>query len=78
MIAEIGKTLIILGAGILLLGGLLWLSGGTLKHFPFGRLPGDILVQNEHFTFYFPLTTGILLSLGLSALLWLGRFITSR
>lgn len=78
MIAEIGKTLIVLGAGILLLGGLLWLSGGTLKHFPLGRLPGDILVQNEHFTFYFPLTTGILLSLGLSVLLWLGRFITSR
>jgi hypothetical protein len=78
MIAEIGKTFIVLGAGILLLGCLLWLSDGTLKHFPLGRLPGDIWVQNEHFTFYFPLTTGILLSFGLSALLWLGRFITSR
>lgn len=78
MIVEIGKTLVILGAGILLLGGLLWLSGGTFKHFPLGRLPGDILVQREHFTFYFPLTTGILLSLGLSALLWLSKFITSR
>ncbi len=78
MIAEIGKTLIVLGAGILLLGGLLWLGGRTLKHFPIGRLPGDILVQNEHFTFYFPLTTGILLSLSLSALLWLGKLISSR
>jgi len=78
MIAEIGKTLVVLGAGILLLGGLLWLSGGTLKHIPLGRLPGDILVQNEHYIFYFPLTTGILLSLGLSALLWLGRFVISR
>ncbi|MCL6434471.1 MAG: DUF2905 domain-containing protein [Leptolyngbyaceae cyanobacterium HOT.MB2.61] len=78
MIAEIGKTLVFLGAGILLLGGLLWLSGGTLKHIPLGRLPGDVLVQNEHFTFYFPLTTGLLLSLGLSAFLWLGKFMTSR
>jgi hypothetical protein len=78
MIAEIGKTLVAIGTGILLLGGLLWLSGGTLKNFPIGRLPGDILIQNERFTFYFPFTTGILLSLGLSALLWLGRFITNR
>ncbi|MBE9169408.1 DUF2905 domain-containing protein [Pleurocapsales cyanobacterium LEGE 06147] len=78
MIAEIGKTLVAIGAGILLLGGLLWLSDGTLKNFPIGRLPGDILIQNERFTFYFPFTTGILLSLGLSALLWLGRFITNR
>jgi len=76
MISELGKTLIVIGAGIFLLGGLLWLSGGTLKNFPVGRLPGDILIQNEHFTFYFPLTTCILLSIGLSALLWLGRVIT--
>jgi hypothetical protein len=71
MIAEIGKTLVAVGAGILLLGGLLWLSSGTLKHFPIGRLPGDILIQNEHFTFYFPLATSILLSIGLSLLIWM-------
>lgn len=75
MVTELGKTLVAVGAGILLLGGLLWLSGGTLKNFPLGRLPGDVLIQNEHFTFYFPLATGILLSLGLSALLWLGKLI---
>jgi len=50
MISEIGKTLVAIGAGIFLLGCLLWLSGGTFKHFPIGRLPGDILIQNEHFT----------------------------
>jgi len=75
MVTELGKTLVAVGAGILLLGGLLWLSGGTLKNFPLGRLPGGVLIQNEHFTFYFPLATGILLSLGLSALLWLGKLI---
>ncbi|BAZ05568.1 DUF2905 domain-containing protein [Calothrix sp. NIES-3974] len=71
MITEIGKTLVALGAGIILLGGLLWLSGGTLRHFPIGRLPGDILIQNENFTFYFPLATSILLSLGLSLIIWI-------
>lgn len=71
MIAEIGKTLVAIGAGILLLGGLLWLSSGTFKHFPIGRLPGDILIQNQHFTFYFPLATSILLSIGLSLLIWM-------
>jgi hypothetical protein len=76
MMSELGKTLVVIGVGIFLLGGLLWLSGGTLKNFPVGRLPGDILIQTGHFTFYFPLTTCILLSIGLSALLWLGRVIT--
>jgi hypothetical protein len=71
MIAEIGKTLVAVGAGVLLLGGLLWLSSGTFKHFPIGRLPGDILIQNEHITFYFPLATSILLSIVLSLLIWI-------
>ncbi|MGK7947331.1 MAG: DUF2905 family protein [Xenococcaceae cyanobacterium] len=47
MLAEIGKTLVIFGTGIVVLGGLLWLSSGTLKNFPIGRLPGDILIQKQ-------------------------------
>jgi hypothetical protein len=78
MIAEIGKMLMIVGASILLLGGLLWLSAGFLLKFPLGRLPGDFLVQNDRFTFYFPLTTGILLSISFSLLLWLVRSIIDR
>ena len=40
-----------------------------------GRLPGDILVQRERFTFYFPLASCLLASVLLSLLLWLvGRF----
>jgi hypothetical protein len=71
MLAQLGKTLVIIGSSIALLGGLLWLSG--VKNLPLGRLPGDILIQRDNFTFYFPLATGILLSLGLSAIFWLGR-----
>ena len=36
-----------------------------------GRLPGDIVIQRENFTFYFPLMTSIVLSVVLSLLLWL-------
>ena len=40
-----------------------------------GRLPGDILIQRERFTFYFPLASSLLASVLLSLLLWLiGRF----
>lgn len=75
MLAELGKTLVILGVVIAVLGGVLWLSGGTIKNLPFGRLPGDIVIQKDNFSFYFPLTTCILISLGLSALIWLWQLI---
>jgi hypothetical protein len=75
MVAETGKLLVFLGLGLCLVGGVLWLSSGPLSGLPIGRLPGDILIQNENFSFYFPLTTGILLSLGLSGLFWFFRFI---
>ena len=76
MLSEIGKTLTILGAGIVVLGGLLWLSSGTLKNFPLGRLPGNILIQKDNFSFYLPLTTSILISFSLSAVIWLWQIIT--
>lgn len=78
MITEIAKTLVTIGLILLLVGGLLWLSANTLRSFPIGQLPGDILIQKENFTFYFPFTTGLLLSLVLSAILWLVQWMTSR
>lgn len=68
MVFNIGKFLIFLGLIVAAIGGLLLLSG---KIPWIGRLPGDILIQRKNFTFYFPLTTGILLSLILSLLFWL-------
>jgi Protein of unknown function (DUF2905) len=65
-----GKLLIVAGAVLIALGVLFQL-GARLPWL--GRLPGDILVRREGFTFYFPLTTGILVSLALSLLLWLLR-----
>ena len=66
---ELGKTLLFLG-GLLALVGAFFYFGGKLP-FGLGRLPGDIVHKGEHTTFYFPLSTCILLSVGLSLLFWL-------
>ena len=66
---ELGKMLLVV-AGILALAGAFFYFGGKLP-FRLGRLPGDIVREGEHSSFYFPLTTCILLSVGLSLLLWL-------
>ncbi len=63
------KFLIILGVSILITG-LLWPWLGKLG---LGRLPGDIVVRRDDFSFYFPITTSILVSLVLSLLFWLFR-----
>ena len=70
-IGGIGKALMLMGAVIFVLGAVLALSGKVPL---IGRLPGDILVQKKNFTFYFPIATGILISLALTLLFWfLGR-----
>jgi hypothetical protein len=65
---HIGKLLIVLGVTIAAVGILLSLSG---KIPWLGRLPGDIFIQRKNFTFYFPLATGILISILLTFLFWL-------
>ena len=61
---NLGRLIIFVGAGLILVGLLLVLLGRT--HLPIGRLPGDIVYRRRNFSFYFPLTTSILLSLVLS------------
>ena len=67
---EIGKLLVVAGLGLAVVGAILWKFGGFG---PLGRLPGDISVQKENFSFHFPIVTCLLLSLGLSLLMWLLR-----
>jgi hypothetical protein len=63
----IARFLIVLGAVLILVGLLMpWLGKLGL-----GRLPGDIVIERENFSFYFPITTSILLSLLLSLIFWL-------
>lgn len=62
---------VLIVAGLVLLAiGLLWL---WLSKLPFGRLPGDIVIQREGFSFYFPLLTCLILSAAASLLWWLLR-----
>lgn len=66
---ELGRALLLLGALIALIG-VFFYFGGKLP-FRLGRLPGDIVHKGEHTTFYFPIVTCLLLSVGFSLLLWL-------
>ena len=61
--------LVILGVALVVIGGLVILLGRT--GLPLGRLPGDILYRGKNTTFYFPLATSIVLSVVLSAILFL-------
>ena len=64
--AEIGRTLLVLG-GVLFVIGLLFILGARIPGL--GRLPGDIVFRKGNFTLYFPLVTSLLLSLLLTAAL---------
>jgi DUF2905 family protein len=65
---EIARILIILGAALIVIG--LVMIG--IQKLPFaGRLPGDIMIKRENFTFYFPLATSIIVSIVVSLILYL-------
>lgn len=72
MTPQLGKTIVILGLIIVALGAFLWLGGGSLLSW-FGRLPGDIRIERPGFRFYAPIVSMLLLSLLLSAVLWVVR-----
>lgn len=67
--AGMGKLLIMVGAGIALLGLVLMLAGRS--GLPIGRLPGDMIYRGKNTTVYFPLMTSIVLSVVLSLVLYL-------
>ena len=67
---DFARTLIYLGVLLVIVGVILSLAG----RLPWlGNLPGDITVQRGRFTFYFPITTCILLSLLISLVLYFFR-----
>ena len=68
LLQDFGKILIILGIVLAIVG--LFLTGlGKISFL--GRLPGDIFVQRKNFSFYFPITTSILISILISLILYL-------
>ena len=63
---QLGKLLVLLGLGIAVLGGILFLLGRV----PWlGRLPGDIHIERKGFSCFFPLATSIIISLLLTLVL---------
>ena len=61
------KLFILTGIVLLLVGLIIFAA----ERFGLGRLPGDIVVEREGFTLYLPLATSLLVSLGLTLVLWL-------
>ncbi len=70
---EIGKTIIFIGIVIVIIG--IILSFSDKLPFELGKLPGDIVYKKENTSFYFPITTSIIVSIVLSFLLYIfGKF----
>lgn len=67
---ELGKALVVLGLVVAALGLVLWSGIGRSW---LGRLPGDIHVSREGFSFHFPIVTCLVVSAVLSLLAWLLR-----
>ena len=69
-VGALGKLLILIGVLIIAIGVLL-LIGEKIPWI--GKLPGDIIIKKEKFTFYFPITTSIVISIVLTLLFSLFR-----
>ncbi len=69
-LGALGKMLILLGVLIIVIG-LLLLIGEKIPWI--GRLPGDIIIRKEKFSFYFPISTCILISIILMFFFWIFR-----
>lgn len=68
-VARVQRILLSLGVLIFLVG-LLW---PWLSQLPLGRLPGDLVVDRPGFKLFVPITTMILVSMGLSLIAWILR-----
>ena len=66
---SLGKTLVVVGLVLALVGALVWLFGRAGG----GFLPGDIVVERKNVRFYFPIVTCLLISAVLSLIAWLLR-----
>ncbi len=67
--SQVQRLLIAIGA-LILLAGIFW---PWLSKLGLGRLPGDIRIETEHGFFYFPITTCVIISIVVSAVVWFVR-----
>lgn len=67
---DLGKLLIVFGVVMIVVGGLFLLGGNLAGKVPWlGRLPGDIRIERENWSFYFPIVTCLVISLVLTLIL---------
>lgn len=67
----LGKNLIIIGLIIAAIGAIIYFKDSVPVVRFLGKLPGDIAVKKENFSFYFPLATSIIISIILSFLIFI-------
>ena len=65
---DIGKSLVVLGLILVVVGALIWLGVGRSW---LGRLPGDLHYTRGSFSFHFPIVTCLIVSVALTLLIWL-------
>jgi hypothetical protein len=70
-VQEMAKLIIGVGVVLVVIGLVLWKVPGAFGWV--GRLPGDFSIRKEHFSFYFPLATCLVISVVLTLLSWLFR-----
>jgi hypothetical protein len=71
----LGKTLILFGAIMMIVGALLMFS----DKIPYlGKLPGDINIKKDNFQVFIPITTSIILSILLSVILWIVSYFSKK
>jgi hypothetical protein len=70
VLSDLGKTLILFGIVLAAVGALL-VAAGRIPWL--GRLPGDVVIRREHFTFVFPLASCLVVSAVLTLVLYLLR-----
>ena len=66
---ELGRSLVVLGVILVIVGAVV--LGLGRAGLPLGRMPGDISYRGKHFAFFAPLGTSLLLSVGLTIILYL-------
>jgi heme/copper-type cytochrome/quinol oxidase subunit 4 len=69
---QIGKLVLLAGAALVVVGGVLWILG----RLGFGGLPGDIRYESDRVKVYFPVVTCLVVSIILSLIIWVWRRMT--
>ena len=77
MFFQLGKLLLVLGI-VILVAGILLMAGSRFSPLSLGKLPGDVQIKGKHWSFYFPIATCLIMSVVMTAIVWLVSLFTRR